>query len=119
MKSIADKYTDDEGKREYVAALDRFRLPYWDPPMPRNLGTGRAVFGMPKILQAETVHVMLPGEGKTEIANPLHSYEFPTPDDYKNANQRKTIWDDFTNDDGSVCYLPSKEIRNNTKRIIA
>ena len=73
-------------RAKYVDAARAFRLPYWDPWMPRN-NTGNLEdshlwntrFGVPAILRAQEVFVRRPNAaGKlVEIDNPLYRYKVP------------------------------------------
>lgn len=103
MRNITELFSEEEGKGQYEAALDRFRLPYWDPVMPRNkLKPGAektlsdrvlAMFGLPDILVAEDVWVMRPGDTqKTTIKNPLHHFEFPQVDDPRDIGRSPINW---------------------------
>jgi len=102
MVAVAERFSDKEGKAEYRKALKRFRLPYWDPVLPRKdtnktlrveLERVRSVFGMPQILSVPHVWVVKPGKGKVAISNPLHHYNFPSSDQYKRAG-REIPWKD-------------------------
>lgn len=94
---IAEKFlAADPPKPQYMKAAIRFRLPYWDPFVVRELyepvyndveqgantnarggdaPTYRA--GLPKILITARVKVEEPSGYKVEIDNPLYRYKFP------------------------------------------
>lgn len=83
MQEIASKYTSQEDSRIYQSAVDRFRLPFWDPFLPRNkvdkssqLNVG--IWGFPEILGAENVWLKKPGATDIEpVPNPLYKFKFP------------------------------------------
>ena len=39
MREVANEYKDAQDKTRYLFAAERFRLPFWDPFMPRNQKT--------------------------------------------------------------------------------
>ena len=98
MVEIAGQFPA-EYKHKYEEAAARFRLPYWDPIMPRTTrdedGLPNTVWGIPEILKAEKVYVRLPSEPKkfTKVENPLYSFKFPSEDEYvkKRTIQRKHL----------------------------
>lgn len=104
MAAVAAKYTDAKWKQIYADALGRFRLPYWDPCMPRNKVSGTTVknkterWGFPVILKREKVHVRLPESPNKlhDIDNPLLLFNFPKTSEYDNVTApRPTInWRD-------------------------
>ena len=97
MRTLADQFKGAAGdKRKYQDAARRFRLPFWDPFMPRNKrdkSEPKSIWGMPKILSAERVWVRRPDnpDKLIDIANPLASFAFPSEDDYRKAPGRKVI----------------------------
>lgn len=90
MAAIAAQYTDVKWKQIYTDALDRFRLPYWDPCMPRNKVTGTTVrekmgrWGFPVILKTKDVYVRLPENPNelTPVPNPLYRFDFPDAEEF-------------------------------------
>lgn len=96
MQKKANEFTDQKGKQHYLDALKRFRLPYWDPVMPRfNMAQGtelKKMFGMPEILSRSEVWVMDPQKDKTSIANPLHHFKFPEQSDYTSTGRKTINW---------------------------
>ena len=85
MFELADKFGNSEKKAEHLKAAQLFRLPYWDPWMPRNVADASrnwdGLFGVPAILRAQEVFVRRPGSYKslTRIDNPLYRYKVPKP----------------------------------------
>ena len=87
MRKIAAQYTDKHEKTLYESAADRFRLPFWDPVIPRNPVNKdvplydrvySGVWGLPKILTTEVIWVKKPhGKQMEEMANPLYRFNFP------------------------------------------
>lgn len=87
MVEKANEFEDETLKKRYLAAAERFRLPFWDPLMPRykveNSGTKRTldqrIWGLPQILAAETVHVMKApnGDRDDQFPNPLYAFKIP------------------------------------------
>ena len=84
MHEVAGLYKDEEQRRRYLNAAARFRLPFWDPCMPRNQLDSNSklketIFGVPEILRAKTVFVKHWDETEPEeMANPLQSFSFPS-----------------------------------------
>ena len=83
MREVAGLYKDEEQRRKYLNAAARFRLPFWDPCMPRNQldSTSKlkeTIFGVPEILRAKTVFVKHWDKTQPEeMDNPLQSFSFP------------------------------------------
>ena len=85
---LAETFPDGAIRIRYKEAAKRFRLPYFDPFMPRVLvepQRGAAPIyrcGVPQILSTRVVNVTVPGWRNSvyvkEIKNPLYSYKFPT-----------------------------------------
>ena len=99
MRKIADDFTDEKVK--YQNAARRFRLPYWDPFMPRNEvpkptdgKAPRSIWGLPKILSREKVYVRNADKPKdlVQISNPLHHFTFPDKEDYVKADRKEIDW---------------------------
>ena len=93
----ADKY-DAANKAKYRAAAERFRLPYFDPIMPRYKWDGKNlqdVWGVPEILRTENVWVRTfdKPEELTTMPNPLYSFVFPTSDEYQKSGRKRLIMD--------------------------
>lgn len=89
MHEIAQKYDDAQQKQTYQNAAARFRLPYWDPFVPRNRidrnneakDVDQEIWGLPKILIAEAVYVKYPNKKALKaIDNPLRAFVFPSDD---------------------------------------
>ena len=84
MREVANEYKDVQDKTRYLFAAERFRLPFWDPFMPRNhktvdQGFSENIFGAPKILQAEEVFVYHYNKDLgPKIRNPLYRFDFPS-----------------------------------------
>ncbi|KAI9845231.1 MAG: hypothetical protein M1837_004986 [Sclerophora amabilis] len=95
MMSIAGKYGEDE-KQKYETAAAQFRLPYWDPIMPRNptKKSGKLdekIFGVPKILSQKRVFVNHWDKSKPkDIENPLQQFSFPKEDVLREKG--RTTW---------------------------
>lgn len=86
MRAIAARYTDEDPIL-YHSAATRFRLLFWDPFLPRNhvdkegplyKGAYKDLWGLPRILGAETVWVRRPeGTKLEEMPNRLYRFKFP------------------------------------------
>ena len=103
MRALADDFDVTAAERgKYQDAARRFRLPFWDPFMPRNKLRSDSerkenpdgIWGLPKILSVEKVWVRKPKkpEELTEIANPLASFAFPSDNEYDQAKREKLPW---------------------------
>lgn len=99
MQDIAGQYSVQEEKIVYQNAVDKFRLPYWDPFLPRNkleklTDPKENVWGIPDILAVKNVWVKRPNPyGAAEIEstpNPLYQFTFPSQDVIE-KKQRKSI----------------------------
>ena len=98
MRALADEFDVAAAeKRKYQDAARRFRLPFWDPFMPRNAPGSSSdpdnmneIWGLPKILSVEKVWVRKPKNPNdlTEIFNPLASFAFPSDTEYKEAEAK-------------------------------
>lgn len=80
MREIAERCDEADDKKIYLNAAERFRMSYWDPFVPRNRvnrgsdvnAVDEKIWGLPKILIAEAVHVKYPKKRLLRaIANPL------------------------------------------------
>lgn len=102
MRDIAEKY-ENEDRKMYLNAASRFRLPFWDPFMPRNpiqmpLDT---VFGVPKILRAKKVFIKHWDKSKpATIPNPLETFFFPQESTLKTKG--RTLWTTDEYDDWMI-----------------
>lgn len=84
MQQIANQYTNEQEKRVYQNAANRFRLPFWDPFLPRNkvdkspvLNEG--IWGIPQILGQQSVWVKRPAVADLKpMDNPLYQFTFPS-----------------------------------------
>ena len=57
--------------------LDRFRIPFFDPLLPRQLGNRQYTYGIPIIFTLPRINVKKTAEGPWEpMDNPLYSYKF-------------------------------------------
>ena len=92
MREIADNFNVGRERDEYQNAAARFRLPFWDPFMPRNEISSESIskgeiWGLPRILSQENVWVKKwnaeKGEQPEYIPNPLQSFKFPEAKDLK------------------------------------
>lgn len=98
MRAVADRYTDPNEKRLYKDAARRFRLPYWDPYLPRNHversnPVDEKIWGLPRILAADKVYVKRPGETKyNPIDNPLYSFKMPDENLTKDKHRVGINW---------------------------
>lgn len=94
MLQIAGEYTNAQRRTDYVKAVEKFRLPYWDYHQPRDYGAkfpgviendGTMTsypydFGVPQIFTLKTIKVRTSPNDKLEpIENPLYSFSFPKP----------------------------------------
>ena len=104
MRALADNFDVAAAeKRKYQDAARRFRLPFWDPFMPRNALRSNSepdadedknkIWGLPEILSVERVWVRKPKTPNelTEIANPLASFAFPSDNEYNMAEGRNKL----------------------------
>lgn len=92
MAREAAKYKDEDEKRLYEEAAARFRLPYWDPLMPRNEykegGEVYEIFGTPQILAKEKIWVKKSSSSQfVKIDNPLYRFTYPTEAEHKNLKK--------------------------------
>jgi tyrosinase len=103
MVNQALKYTDESTKTKYLEACDRFRLPYWDPCLPRQLGEDHSndlsssstlpyEFGIPKIVSKPKVFVKKQESSSelSEVDNPLYQYKFP--ENFRYPNNTDLFW---------------------------
>ena len=125
MQDIASQYTVEQEKRVYQNAVNRFRLPFWDPFLPRNkLNSStdpiEGIWGVPKILAAKDVWVKRPNpRGSAEvksIPNPLYQFTFPSKDTLR-SKKRDPV--DF--DDTSVVshHLPALLLNENQSNFVS
>lgn len=112
VQEIAKRFTKEPERSMYQNAADRFRLPFWDPLLPRNnppndpllprsnvpiTKFSEDLFGIPKILAAPTVHVKIPQEDSSVVedhkfTNPLYSFKFPDVKLLKEKNRKPISW---------------------------
>ena len=95
MREVANEYKDVQDKTRYQFVAERFRLPFWDPYMPRNektVGQGiENVFGVPKILQTEEVFVHHYNKDfGLKMRNPLYRFDFPSISTLKSKD--RALW---------------------------
>lgn len=77
IQEIAAQFTQEPQRSLYRQAATRFRIPFWDPVLPRNNATGENIWGIPKILSAKDVWVLRPNASDlTTIPNPLYALKF-------------------------------------------
>lgn len=89
MVEVAKQYKGPDWT-VYEAAAARFRMPYWDPLMPRYKqrpnSSNDSIMGTPKILAVKQVYVWPPvprQPGELDlIDNPLYSFRYPTAREY-------------------------------------
>ncbi|KAI9789436.1 MAG: hypothetical protein M1835_001679 [Candelina submexicana] len=97
MAAIANEYPQ-ETRAKYQSAADRFRLPFWDPLLPRNsvpqsTAVDPTIWGLPKILGAKFVWVQRPKGSKLEhIPNPLYSFNIPSDEVLKKKGRIPIDW---------------------------
>ena len=104
MHEIAGRYSEVD-KPKYQIAAGRFRLPFWDPVMPRSkmdktkqaktekekMEQIKSVFGIPDILSRSEVYVVhWNANGPKTIPNPLQSFVFPG--DRVLGDKNRQIW---------------------------
>ena len=83
IREIAAQYTNEPEKSLYQKAASRFRVPFWDPFLPRNEVPKTArpnenIWGFPKILTTKDVWVKRPkGHKLDKMDNPLYAFNFP------------------------------------------
>ena len=101
MREIAERYDEADNKKIYLNAAERFRMPYWDPFVPRNRvntdSDAKAVdveiWGLPKILSAEAVYVKYPKvKVLRAIANPLRAFIFPESEILRKKGRQDFKW---------------------------
>ena len=82
----------------YKNAALRFRLPYWDPYLPRNHverqdPVPEEIWGLPQILAAKWVYVQRPGDKKLDyIENPLYIYKMPEEESVQAKGRTVVNW---------------------------
>ncbi|CAG8980482.1 hypothetical protein HYALB_00013118, partial [Hymenoscyphus albidus] len=77
IATIAAQFTQEPQKSLYKQAAARFRIPFWDPVLPRNKATNEKMWGLPKILSVTDVWVLRPNSTElTSIPNPLYALKF-------------------------------------------
>ena len=126
MYEIAGRFPENLQQR-YFNAVQTFRLPYWDPWMPRNEANHTrnwaGLFGLPAILKAQEVFVRRPKRPDVleGIENPLYRYKVPSNADLpkdaqipwqslKSGVRKSTILiDDLTNGSGVSCSSQSDD----------
>ena len=103
MRDIAERYDEADNKQIYLNAAERFRMPYWDPFVPRNRVSRDSaakevdveIWGLPKILMTEAVYVKYPKKNILRaIANPLRAFIFPDSEILKQKGRENLEWDD-------------------------
>lgn len=83
VQEIAAQYTNEPEKSLYQKAASRFRVPFWDPFLPRNKvpktdRPNEKIWGFPKILTTKDVWVKRPKGVKLDtMNNPLYAFNFP------------------------------------------
>ena len=96
MQDIASQYTLQQEKIAYQNAVNKFRLPFWDPFLPRHkLNTStdpiENIWGVPEILATKNVWVKRPNpRGAAEvksIPNPLYQFTFPSEGTLRDKNR--------------------------------
>jgi hypothetical protein len=99
MVQLANSCTDEAWKTRFIEACERFRFPYWDPCIPRQLNGKKPEgsdlpfqFGVPSIVSTEKVYVRRPERpNKLEVLNnPLFQYNFP--EDYHYPHNPHGFW---------------------------
>ena len=103
MQDIAGQYSVQQEKTVYQNAVDKFRLPFWDPFLPRN-GLKRStdpienIWGIPQILAVKNVWVKRPnphGAAKIKlIPNPLYQFTFPSQDTLQKKHRHPINFED-------------------------
>lgn len=84
MVKQAKLFKSPADQQKYAQAAARYRLPYWDPIMPRNEISARddptTIWGLPKIFAQQTVFLKTPASPTKYVPtdNPLYSFKFPT-----------------------------------------
>ena len=107
MREVAGLYQDEGERQKYQNAASRFRLPFWDPFMPRNQPDDtkpkETIFGVPEILRVENVFVKHWNLKTKSIPNPLERFSFPSEDTLKAQGRAIIDWR-VKRKDGSVGY---------------
>lgn len=97
MINQANQYKNPADRAKYLDAAARFRLPYWDPIMPRKqrdpTGPLSTVWGLPLILSLENIYVRTQSapDRLIPMRNPLYSFKFPTLDEWDQPRQTERI----------------------------
>lgn len=104
MLKTANQYQDPSVRERYHTACSRFRFPYWDPCIPRQLDDEQPTrsdaleihpynFGVPLLVSRETVFLRFPKspDELTQSSNPLHHYDFPEDRRYRSDNP-EALW---------------------------
>lgn len=83
MVKQANRYKNPKDQSRYLDAAAKFRLPYWDPLMPRNLQADGArfdtVWGLPELLKRPQVFLRHPDQPEVlkPFDNPMYKFVFP------------------------------------------
>jgi hypothetical protein len=85
MLKVARSFDGEDAKQKYLNACERFRFPYWDPCLPRDVGFERESdrplpeFGVPRIVSTRKVYLRKPHSPIVLSLedNPLYQYKFP------------------------------------------
>jgi tyrosinase len=91
MVQIAQKYTDQATQKQYLEAVQKFRLPYWDYFWPRDYEatfTGVLIhetktkfpysFQLPQIFHLSSLKIRKAPDNSWDIVdNPFKEYNFP------------------------------------------
>lgn len=106
MVKQANRYKNPKDKIKYMDAAARFRLPYWDPLMPRRLQAQHAsfdtVWGLPQILKRPEVFLRHPDQPESlkSFNNPMYKFVFPKnwdPDPARRRPRATLFQGDFMN----------------------
>lgn len=90
MLQVARSFDGQDAKQKYLNACERFRFPYWDPCLPREVdferesGRSRPEFGVPRIVSSRKVYLRKPHSPNVLSLedNPLYQYKFPSEFQY-------------------------------------
>jgi Common central domain of tyrosinase len=105
MVKKAHEYSDESTQKKYLEACSRFRFPYWDPCLPRQLFPDPNTelddtsgipyeFGIPKIVSARKVFLRKPQnpDQLIEEDNPLYQFRFPDGLEIESQDNPNAFW---------------------------
>lgn len=96
MVNQANKFQNQADRTKYLDACARFRLPYWDPLMPRKKQKGTdisTVWGLPELFKRPQVYLKTPGSPNKFVltTNPMFQFIFPTETEYAGTTRPRLV----------------------------